>query len=84
MVRDPRSFRLAPARKFEAIASNSAVLAAGSQNGPPGRSSPDRPPSGMRNRTGPSMRLSLSTMKRPMRAASSGVVRIKVTFGLWT
>src|SRR5262245_1158041 len=78
------SRRFVPARKFEAMASNNAVLEAGAQNGPPGWSRPDSPPSGMRNRTGPSMRLSLSTMNRPMRPASSGVVRIRVTFGLWT
>src|SRR6267142_1244006 len=74
--------RFVPARKLEAMTSNKARSAAGSQNGPPGRSRPERPPSGMRKRTGPSIRFSLSTMNRPMRVASSTVVRINVTFGL--
>ena len=44
----------------------------------------ETPPSGIRNRTGPSIRFSFSTMKRPMRTHSSGVVRMSVTLGLWT
>src|SRR5262245_37858287 len=76
------SLRVGPARNPVAIVSNNARSAGGSQNGPPGASSSDTPPSGIRNRTGPSMRLSLSTRKRPMAAHSSGVVRINVTFGL--
>src|SRR6185436_14245305 len=78
------SFRFVPARKFDAMTSTRARSAAGSQNGPPGRSRPEKPPSGTRKRTGPSILFSLSTMKRPMREASSGVVRINVTFGLCT
>src|SRR3984893_8172475 len=76
------SFRRGPARNPDAIASNSARSAAGSQKGWPAASIRERPPSGIRNRTGPSMRLSFSTMKRPMRPHSSGVARIRVTFGL--
>src|ERR1700687_4939543 len=76
------SFRRGPARNPDAIASNSTRSAVGSQNGWPAASIRERPPSGIRNRTGPSIRLSFSTMKRPIRPHSSGVVRIRVTFGL--
>src|SRR5688572_27509266 len=68
--------------KFVEIESNSALSAAGSQKGLPGASMPETPPSGMRKRTGPCMRLSFSAMKRPMRAISSAVVRIRVTLEL--
>ena len=46
------------------------------------RRAPTAPPSGNRKRTGPCMRLSLPAMNAPMRAHSSAVVRISVTFGL--
>src|SRR5882724_3234092 len=76
-------WRLDVARTPEVMASKSVLSAAGSQKGLPGASMRETPPSGMRKRTGPSMRLSLSAMNRPMRAHSSGVVRIRVTLALW-
>ena len=50
----------------------------------PARRAADTPPSGMRKRTGPRMRLSRSPIQRPMAAFSSRVVRISVTSALWT
>ena len=64
------------------MAENSARSASGSQNGLPGTSSSDTPPSGIRKRTGPSIRLSFAAIHSPIARHSSGVVRISVTFAL--
>ena len=53
-------------------------------NGFSGASMSETPPSGMRKRTGPSMRLSLSPIHFPIASFSAAVVRISVTLGLWT
>jgi hypothetical protein len=74
------SRRLDVGLNFASMAANSARSAAGSQNGLSGASINDTPPSGMRKRTGPSMRLSFAAIHSPMAAFSSGVVRISVTF----
>ena len=46
-------------------------------------SSAEMPFSGISRRTGPSQAFSFSPIQRPIAAFSSGVVRIRVTFGLW-
>ena len=66
------------------MVANSAASASGSQNGWPGASISDTPPSGSRNRTGPSHALSLSAISSPNATFSSTVVRISVTSGLCT
>ena len=66
------------------IASNRAASVCGSWNGCPGASRAETPPSGMRKRTGPRIRLRRSPIQRPKAAFSSRVVRINVTLGLWT
>src|SRR6266850_751434 len=73
------SWRLLVWRTLRSSAVNSAASASGSQNGWPDASSAETPPSGRKKRTGPSIRLSLSPIQRPMRSFSSGVVRINVT-----
>src|SRR5581483_2245677 len=78
------SWRLLVWRTVRSSAPNSAASASGSQNGWPGASSAETPPSGRKKRTGPSIWLSRSPIHRPIRSFSSGVVRINVTCGLWT
>jgi hypothetical protein len=73
------SFFVPVERNSDPNVSNSALSAAGSQNGPPGLSSPESPPSGIRKRTGPFIAFSFRARKRPIFWHSSTVVRISVT-----
>ena len=65
-------------------AANSASSAAGSWNGWPSAAIIDTPPRGTNSATGPVAADSLRAIRRPSSRHSSGVVRIKVTDGLWT
>ncbi len=66
------------------MAPNSAASATGSWNGMPSASIMLTPWSGMNSAVGPVVLLSLPAMISPSLAHSSGVVRISVTWGLWT
>ena len=76
------SRRFAPSSKVPAMASKRARSASGSWKGWPGASRAETPPSGMRKRTGPVISLTRRAIHSPMRAFSSAVVRIRVTWGL--
>ena len=63
--------------------SNSAASASGHQNGFPSTSIADTPLSGSITAVGPAAADALRAISSPSRAISSGVVRIRVTVGLW-
>ena len=82
VVRGADEPAVAPSSKVPAMASKRARSASGSWKGWPGASRAETPPSGMRKRTGPVISLTRRAIHSPMRAFSSAVVRIRVTWGL--